>query len=721
MDRKRKAPGAGGAKGPRKNEVRSENSRPAERRREAADENILLAAALDYAAKGLPVFPCREKKPLTKHGFKDATTEPDVIKRWWGRYPDAQIAIPTGEISGIAVLDLDVKNGKDGFACFPTWETLSPVMARTPSGGAHLYFRADAPAPHCSSDVIALGVDTRGEGGSIIVPPSPGYTWVNGHDLSDLPYWPWAISLPARDPNAAPGDNPEAHPALVAAALEVIPNDDVGWDEWTRIGLAIWAATSGSDEGFDTFDHWSSKSGKYNSQRTRKRWREFHRSPPDRIGAGTLIHLASEADPEWRKRFDARIEAELAAINAAAGSFEELHGDDQSSDLVDDLTAGNEGDGSQESDNRETPTAKDKPDEKPKPRAYELVRASDVVMRAKNWLWTGHLLRGALELTTGVPGLGKSQTQCSFVACATTGSVWPDGSMGAEPVNVIMVTAEDALEQEVIPRLRAANADLDRVHILKRIRRNKQNRMFLLSEDIETLADAIRDVGNVGMVTLDPITAYMGKINSHHATDVRGQLGPLAEMAERMQVAISAITHPPKASSQKAIDHFIGSQAFIAAGRIGHLCIEEIDEDQKPTGRVLFTNAKNNAHATMPTLAYKVQTIVVGQDPETRENIVPPYVVWSKEPVRITSDQAVAASQASGGRPGKLDEAKEFLEIVLANGPVPVKEIVEQAKAHGLSRDQLNRAKYEKLQSRIEVKKGGMKDGWLWELKPEPF
>src|SRR5207244_5858339 len=97
------------------------------------------------------------------------------------------------------------------------------------------------------------------------------------------------------------------------------------------------------------------------------------------------------------------------------------------------------------------------------------------------------------------------------------------------------------------PRLRAAGADLERVHILKRIRKDNKDRMFLLSEDIEMLAKIIADTGDVRLVTIDPITAYMGgKFDSHKTTDVRNQLGPLAELAERTDVAFSAITHPAK-------------------------------------------------------------------------------------------------------------------------------------------------------------------------------
>src|SRR5262249_46863365 len=161
---------------------------------------------------------------------------------------------------------------------------------------------------------------------------------------------------------------------------------------------------------------------------------------------------------------------------------------------------------------------------------YEFVRASDVIPRAKNWLWEGRLLRGSLELMTGIPGVGKSQVQLSFVANVTTGSAWPDGAAGKPPANVIMVTIEDTLDKEIIPRLMAVKANLERVYFLKRIKRDNKSRMFLLNEDIDVLERMIKDIGEVGLVGIDPITAFMGKVDSHRATDVRGQLGPLADL-----------------------------------------------------------------------------------------------------------------------------------------------------------------------------------------------
>lgn len=355
----------------------------------------------------------------------------------------------------------------------------------------------------------------------------------------------------------------------------------------------------------------------------------------------------------------------------------------------------------------------------PPPKGYILVRAKDVPVRSKQWLWKGHLLRGALELTTGIPGLGKSQVQIHMVACVTAGLDWPDGTKGMQPANVIMLTAEDTLDQEVVPRLIAANADLERVQILKLIRQDGHDRQFLLGEDLETLEEAVKQVGDVALMTVDPITAYMGgKVDSHKTTEVRAQLGPLKDFAERTNVAVSAITHPPKSAGQKAIDHFIGSQAFIAAGRIGHLCIEEVTEDEEgtkiPTGRVLFANAKNNAHIKMPTLAFRVAETVV------EDNIAAPRVVWEGA-VDITADQAVGAA-SQGDSKKKQRGAQEKVQAVLQSimdraqpglldgkQTVAAKAAIEEAAKHGITAEQLKTAR-EKMGIHTQQIAGQ----WVW-------
>jgi hypothetical protein len=83
------------------------------------------------------------------------------------------------------------------------------------------------------------------------------------------------------------------------AALSVMPNEAT-WDEWNRVGMAAWVASEG--KAFDAFDDWSKKSNKYNERNTRVRWNHYFQSPPSRVGAGTIFHLAAQTDSDWRSK-----------------------------------------------------------------------------------------------------------------------------------------------------------------------------------------------------------------------------------------------------------------------------------------------------------------------------------------------------------------------------------------------------------------------------------
>jgi hypothetical protein len=106
------------------------------------------------------------------------------------------------------------------------------------------------------------------------------------------------------DPHES-GEDPQASPELVAAALEVIPNT-ADWDGWNAIGMATWRATGGSAEGFAAFDAWSKKSPKYMARTTAEKWAAFFKCPPNQIGVGTIFYLADEASPDWRDEYNAR-------------------------------------------------------------------------------------------------------------------------------------------------------------------------------------------------------------------------------------------------------------------------------------------------------------------------------------------------------------------------------------------------------------------------------
>jgi len=146
----------------------------------------MLTAALGYAGRGWPVFPCRPddpscpdpgrcdcKAPLTPHGFKDATTAPGPIRAWWSQWPAANVAIATGE-PGPDVLDVDVKADGSGFAALSRLRraglvTGAAVLVRTRSGGEHIYFAGTGQGCHA---LPRHHLDFKSAGGYVLAPPS---------------------------------------------------------------------------------------------------------------------------------------------------------------------------------------------------------------------------------------------------------------------------------------------------------------------------------------------------------------------------------------------------------------------------------------------------------------------------------------------------------------------------------------------------------------------
>jgi hypothetical protein len=132
--------------------------------------------ALAYAAHGWPVFPCQPggKQPATRHGFLDATTDPDKISWWWRRQPGANLAIATGR-PGPDVLDVD-QHGRagSGFAAYGRLKRAGLVdgasaIVATPGGGLHAYF---AGSDQRCGKLPRHHLDFRSQGGYVVAPPS---------------------------------------------------------------------------------------------------------------------------------------------------------------------------------------------------------------------------------------------------------------------------------------------------------------------------------------------------------------------------------------------------------------------------------------------------------------------------------------------------------------------------------------------------------------------
>jgi hypothetical protein len=182
-----------------------------------------LDAALDYAARGWPVFPCHSihagsctcyraecsspgKHPRIGGGLTAATTDVDTIQRWWRRWPTANIAIRTGAPSRLVVVDIDPDHG--GATTLRQLvrrhgELPSAPTVRTGSGGTHLFFAHPGERVGNSAGALGAGIDIRGDGGYVIAPPSrhvsgATYRWERG-DVA-LPASPSWIVADTREP-----------------------------------------------------------------------------------------------------------------------------------------------------------------------------------------------------------------------------------------------------------------------------------------------------------------------------------------------------------------------------------------------------------------------------------------------------------------------------------------------------------------------------------------
>ena len=295
----------------------------------------IKAAALQYAEEfGWHVFPApRGEKKSHKSAEHSGgrkwgmTKDPAEIERDWARWPDANIGVPTGSINGIFDVEADTMagHGVDGVASLATLEfeygPLPPTrMAQSPSGSPHRLFKHPGGFIKNSASELAEGVDVLGDGGMFIAPPSVRrdgqYIWLNDLPIADAPQWLIDKVRKEVRVNGSGAHIPEYNLADLTIAMSLIPNEG-SWDQWNKVGMALFRATEGAPEALELFDLWSQKADKYNASYTAKQWNKYERCPPSEIGAGSIYFWADNAHPNWRR--DIR-RAEQIRRNAEIGN-----------------------------------------------------------------------------------------------------------------------------------------------------------------------------------------------------------------------------------------------------------------------------------------------------------------------------------------------------------------------------------------------------------------
>lgn len=346
----------------------------------------------------------------------------------------------------------------------------------------------------------------------------------------------------------------------------------------------------------------------------------------------------------------------------------------------------------------------------PVPDSLIIQTAASVAAVPLHWLWPQRFALGKVSLIAGDPGLGKSQLTAFLAAKVTTGGEWPNGEGVAPPGHVVMLSCEDDLADTIRPRLEAAGADLDRVHVVSAVATGSgKRRSFNLTHDIAKLEAALEQLGGAArLVVIDPITAYMGgKIDNNGATEVRDVLNPVQDLAARFGVAIVCVSHPPKNAGQgKAVNAIIGSQAYVAATRAAWMVIRDPDN----TDRRLFLQVKNNL-GNARGLAFGVQT---RQVPTGHA----PFVMFENGYVDTTADEALSGkAQTQGLGRNKTDMAKAFLFRELANGPVDNQTLMQRAAMLSITERTLQKAATE---IGVLKRKAGFNSGWEWGFPISP-
>lgn len=329
---------------------------------------------------------------------------------------------------------------------------------------------------------------------------------------------------------------------------------------------------------------------------------------------------------------------------------------------------------------------------------------STVANERVEWLWRRYVPLGYITLLDGEPDKGKSLMTLDIIARVTTAKQMPDGTRGIRPAGAVIWTVEDGLADVIKPRLERAGADTERI-IHRTIAVDSEG--FSRSLTVADTERMRRDIERVGakLVVLDPLSAFLGKADSHRDSDVRAALSPMQNLLHEMGVAGLFVRHLTKAVGGSAMTRGMGSIAGVALSRSALIVGREDADD--PTSMCVLARIKGNLGPSAPSLRYRP----VG-DPEDED--APPWIEWHGVSDK-TADELVAAPDQPRS---VVAEAADWLKLHLSYGPVPTKELFGDARAEGFSEASLKRAK-ERLPIDAFKEPGKMGGPWLWGLSKE--
>ena len=348
-----------------------------------------------------------------------------------------------------------------------------------------------------------------------------------------------------------------------------------------------------------------------------------------------------------------------------------------------------------------------------------MVNLEDVKPRNVDFIWPGRLAKGKHTALAGEGGIGKSQITIDMMARVTKGLAWPDAKEiraagwakeleSAPKGYCIVLSAEDAADDTIVPRLIAAGGDPKFVKFVSMVKGNGGERKFSLQDDLTKLKDYCRKLTAdtkvpVQLIVIDPASSYMGgAIDASKNTAVRSVLDPITRLAEDLQCAVVSITHFRKGTSPKAVDKVMDSVAFVNAPRCALACyldpsdVGDFNNEGPSSGRnyVLLSIKTNLRGERAGGLSYRIEEVIGGDgliDARNNTPIRTSRIVWQGK-TDLTADQ-ISQMETERGTP-KLNEAIKWVrEILPEDVPVLIAEVRERAEDDGIAPDTLKRAK----------------------------
>lgn len=363
-------------------------------------------------------------------------------------------------------------------------------------------------------------------------------------------------------------------------------------------------------------------------------------------------------------------------------------------------------------------------------------RASEVVPRQQEWLWQNYIPLKTCTLFAGAGGIGKSQLLLYFAALVSMGNDFRicGQNFSIQKGSVIILTAEDSLSSSVVPRLRAVDADLTKIHFFKSTihitaTMNEQtgeshnptgsDRFIALDRDIHVIEDEIKKIGDVKLIIIDPITAYLGNIRDNKLTEIRDFILKLNRLADDNNLSIILNTHLRKKGSGQnagsAADEVMGSSAWTSTVRQAFIICPHHDDKSL----VQFINFKINCGKAPQAFAYKIvpQTVIFRGTNGAETVIDTSRIEWNATKVSMSADEAV--NEVSYERRKESKGIDFIIDYLTENGQSRAQQVYDEAMAYGIGRSTFFRARTALIeeQKRITVTKGIRSK--MWQLRDE--